>query len=77
MMAQSSSRLKNRIVLKRPRATGSPIKGQLFIVDKPYKNMLNVGYRSVSQERRRLRDRLINDRNAQNLFKGFLEECND
>ena len=40
----------------------------IFIVDKPYKNMLNVGERSVSQERRRLRDRLSDDRNAQNLF---------
>jgi hypothetical protein len=35
--------------------------------------MLNVGDRSVSQERRRLRHRLSDDRNAQNLFKGFLE----
>jgi hypothetical protein len=26
----------------------SPIKGQILIVDKPYKNMLNVGYRPVS-----------------------------
>jgi len=32
--------------------------GQFFIVDKPYKNMLNVGYRSVSQKRSRLKDRL-------------------
>ena len=51
--------------------------GQFFIVDKPYKNMLNVGYRSVSQERRRLRDRLSDDKNAQDLFKGFLGKCND
>jgi hypothetical protein len=43
--------------------------GQFFIVHKPYKNMLNVGYRSVSQERRRLKDRLSDDRNAQELFK--------
>jgi len=35
--------------------------------------MLNVGYRSVSQERRRLRDRLSDNRDAQDLFKGFLE----
>jgi len=47
--------------------------GQFFIVDKPYDNMLNVGDRSVSQERRRLRDRLSDDRNAQDLFKRFLE----
>jgi len=51
--------------------------GQLFIADKRYKNMLNVGDRSVSQERRRLRDRLSDDRNAQNLFKGFFGKCND
>jgi hypothetical protein len=35
--------------------------------------MLNAGDGSVSQERRGLRDRLSDDRNAQNLFKGFLE----
>jgi hypothetical protein len=35
--------------------------------------MLKVGDRSVSQERRGLRDRLSDDRNAQDLFKGFLE----
>jgi len=35
--------------------------------------MLNVGYRSVSQERRRLTDRLSDDRNAQDLFKGLFE----
>jgi len=51
--------------------------GQFLIVDKPYDNMLNVGYRSVRQERRRLRDGLSDDRNAQNLFKGFLGKCND
>ena len=51
--------------------------GQFFIVDKPYKNILNVGDRSVSQERRRLRDRLSDDRNAQDLFKRFLGKCND
>jgi len=33
----------------------------LFIADKPYKNMLKVGDRSVSQERRRLRDRLSDE----------------
>jgi len=49
----------------------------LFIVDKPYKNMLNVGDRSVSQERRRLRVQLSDDRNAQDLFKQLLEKCND
>jgi hypothetical protein len=41
--------------------------GELFRVDD----------RSVGQERRRLRDRLSDDRNAQNLFKGLLEKCND
>jgi len=51
--------------------------GQFFIADKPYKNMLDVGDRSVSQERRRLWDRLSDDRSAQNLFKGFLGKCND
>jgi hypothetical protein len=39
--------------------------------------LFRVGYRSVSPERRRLRDRLSDDRNAQNLFKGFLGRCND
>ena len=43
--------------------------GEFFIVDKPYMNMLNVGDRSVSQERRRLKDRLSDDRNAQNIGK--------
>jgi hypothetical protein len=51
--------------------------GQFFIVDEPYKNMLDVGYGSVSQERRRWRDRLGDDRNAQNLFRGLLGKCND
>ena len=51
--------------------------GQFFIVDKPYKNMLNVGDRSVSQERWRLKDRLNDGRNAQDLFKWFLGKCND
>jgi hypothetical protein len=35
--------------------------------------MLKVGDRSVSQEQRRLRDRLSDDRNAQDLFNGLLE----
>jgi len=39
--------------------------------------LLRVGCRSVSQERRRLRDRLRDDRNAQNLFKVFPGKCND
>jgi len=47
------------------------------IVDEPYKNMLNVGDRSVSQERRGLRDRLSDVRNAQYLFKRLLGKCND
>ena len=51
--------------------------GQFLVVDKTYKNMLNVGDRSMSQERRRLRDRLRDDQNAQNLLKGLLGKCND
>ncbi|PIX24073.1 MAG: hypothetical protein COZ69_07110 [Deltaproteobacteria bacterium CG_4_8_14_3_um_filter_45_9] len=39
--------------------------------------MLNVGDRSVNQERRRLRDRLSDDQNAEDLFKGFLEKCSN
>ena len=39
--------------------------------------LFRVGDRSVRQERRRLKDRLSDDRNAQNLFKGFLSKCND
>jgi hypothetical protein len=39
--------------------------------------MLNMGCRSVAQERRRLRERLSDDRNAQNLFKGLLGKCNN
>jgi hypothetical protein len=50
---------------------------QWVTADKPYKNMLDVGYRSVRQERRRLRDRLSDDRNAQDLFKGLLGKCNN
>ena len=45
---------------------------QFLILDKPYDDMLNMGDRLVSQERMRLRDRLSDDRNAQDLFKGFL-----
>jgi hypothetical protein len=37
--------------------------------------LFRVGDRSVSQERRRWRDRLSDDRNAQDLFKGFLGKC--
>ena len=38
-----------------------------------------VGYTSVSQERRRLGDRLSDDRNAQDLFKRLFSigKCND
>ena len=39
--------------------------------------LLRVGDRSVNKERRRLRDRLSDERNAQSLFKGFLGKCND
>jgi hypothetical protein len=39
--------------------------------------LFRVGCRSVSQERRRLKDRLSDDRNAQNLFKGLLGKCNN
>jgi hypothetical protein len=35
--------------------------------------MLNAGDRSVRQERRKLMDRLNDDQNAHDLFKGFLE----
>jgi hypothetical protein len=38
---------------------------------------LFVGDRSVSQERRGLRDRLSDDRNTQDLFKGLLGKCKD
>jgi hypothetical protein len=41
-------------------------KGELF----------RVGERSVSQERRRLRDRLSDDRNAQDSLKQLLGKCN-
>jgi len=36
-----------------------------------------VGYRSVSEERRGLRDRLSDDQNVQDLFKGLLGKCAD
>jgi hypothetical protein len=39
--------------------------------------LFRVGDRSVSQEQRGLRERLSDDRNAQNLFKGLLGKCND
>jgi hypothetical protein len=39
--------------------------------------LFRVGDRSVSQERRRLRDRLSDDRNDQDLFKGLFGKCND
>jgi len=39
--------------------------------------LLRVGDRPVSQELRRLRNRLSNDRNAHDLFKRLFEKCND
>ena len=39
--------------------------------------LFRVGDRSVSQEQKRLRDRLSHDRNAQNLFKWVFGKCND
>jgi hypothetical protein len=39
--------------------------------------LFRVGYRSVSQERGRLRDRLSDDRNAQDLFKQLPGKCNN
>ena len=39
--------------------------------------LFGVGYTSVSQERRRLRDRLRDDRRAQSLFKQLHAKCND
>jgi hypothetical protein len=39
--------------------------------------LFGVGYTSVSQERRRLRDRLRDDRGAQGLFKKLYAKCND
>jgi hypothetical protein len=39
--------------------------------------LFRVGDKSMRQERRRLRDRLSDDRNTQNLYKGLLGKCND
>jgi REP element-mobilizing transposase RayT len=39
--------------------------------------LFRVGYTSVSQERRRLRNRLSHDRDAQHLFKQLLDKCHD
>ena len=39
--------------------------------------LLGVGYTSVSQERRRLKERLRNDRNLQALFKRLNAKCNE
>jgi len=39
--------------------------------------LFQAGYTSVRQERRRLRGRLSDDRNAQDLFKGLLGKCNN
>ena len=39
--------------------------------------LFRVGYTSVSQERRRLRNRLSHDRDAQYLFKQLLGKCHD
>jgi hypothetical protein len=39
--------------------------------------LFRVGYTSVSQERRRLRNRLSHDRDAQYLFKRLLDKCHD
>jgi len=41
------------------------------------RELFRVGDRSVSQERRRLRDRLSDDQNAHDLFKGYLGKCNN
>lgn len=38
--------------------------------------ILGIGYTSVSQERRRLKERLGNDRNLQSLFKCLETKCN-
>ena len=40
------------------------------------RELSRVGERWVSKERRRLRDRLSYDRNAQDLFKRFPGKCN-
>lgn len=39
--------------------------------------LFQAGDKSVSQERKGLRDRLSDDRNAQNLFKRLLGKCNN
>ena len=39
--------------------------------------LFRVGERSVSKQLRRLRDRLSDNRNAQNLFKGLFGKCNN
>ena len=39
--------------------------------------LLGIGYTSVSQERRRLKERLKNDRNLHALFKRLDAKCND
>jgi len=39
--------------------------------------LLGIGYTSVSQERRRLKERLKNDRNLHALFKRLETKCND
>jgi hypothetical protein len=39
--------------------------------------LFRVGDRSVSQGRKRLRDRLSDDRNTQDLFKGLPGKCNN
>ena len=39
--------------------------------------LFKVGYTSVSQERRRLRNRLSHDRDAQHLFKRLFDKCHD
>jgi hypothetical protein len=40
-------------------------------------DLFQVGYTSVSQERRRLMNRLGHDRDAWNLFKQLLNKCHD
>jgi hypothetical protein len=39
--------------------------------------LFRVGYTSVNQERRRLRERLRDDRRAQGLLKELHVKCND
>ena len=40
-------------------------------------SLLGIGYTSVSQERRRLKERLRNDRNLQALFTRLDAKCNE